>query len=138
MLQRPVHKSTSKSCCRKNVGQQDSFFCKTQVNNKTAAESFSQNQPVAARGINNNNFHTATAMQGGRQAEVSRRGVGRVVPTARTPRGRVQSAGYPTGPTDVKGGRQTQPPAPHPSPHARRPRVRYELVVESESVPTPG
>ena len=25
-----------------------------------------------------------------------------------------------------------------PPPHARRPRVRYELVVESESVPTPG
>ena len=33
------------------------------------------------------------------------------------------------------------PPAPRPPPHARRLSrlpVRYELVVESESVPTPG
>ena len=28
-----------------------------QVNNKTAAKFFLQNQPVAARGINNKNFH---------------------------------------------------------------------------------
>ena len=45
-----------KAVAEKTLGNRTHFFV-TQVNNKTAAESFSQNQPVAARGINNKNFY---------------------------------------------------------------------------------
>ena len=55
MLQRPVHKSTSKSCCPKNVGQQDSIFCNTGEQQNGSRTIFA-NQPVAVRGINNKNF----------------------------------------------------------------------------------
>ena len=44
-----------KACCRKRWA---SNFCKT-GEQKTAAEAFSQNQPVAARGINNKNCAAA-------------------------------------------------------------------------------
>ena len=59
----PVHHMNVEKLLPKNVlqlGLQKTAFsvlAKTQANNKTADTLFLQNQPVAARGINNKNFH---------------------------------------------------------------------------------
>ena len=60
--QRPVHRENVEKLLPKNVlqlGLQKTTFsllAKTQANNN-GRHSFLQNQPVAARGINNKNFH---------------------------------------------------------------------------------